>query len=182
MPAAWPNGVAPEQELSLDDYRRIADELARIGSFLMSIEGGEPFVRRDLVDIVRIFSARHVTVLYTNGWYVDQRSAQALFGAGLDQVGVSIDYPDAARHDLKRGIPGTFERACNAVRLLREAAPHGGKQVHIMTVLTRANQGDLEPLLRLSASLSDGSRRPWLRSSKKFSHWCCMDAATPSVC
>ena len=36
-------------------------------------------------------------------------------------------------------IPGTFERACNAVRLLREAAPHGGKQVHIMTVLTRAN-------------------------------------------
>ena len=152
----WPNGVPPEQELSLNDYRRVALELSRIGSLLISIEGGEPFVRRDLVEIVRAFALRHLTVLYTNGWYVDERAARSVFAAGLTQVGVSIDYPDAARHDAKRGIPGTFERAQRAVRLLRDAAPRAGKQVHVMTVLTAANYLDVEALLKMSASLGVG--------------------------
>ena len=152
----WPNGVPPAQELTLEDYRRIADELAGIGRFLISIEGGEPFVRRDLIEIVRTFSARHLPVLYTNGWYVDDEAARELFAAGLTQVGVSIDFPDAARHDAKRSIAGAFERARNAVRLFREAAPHGGKQVHVMSVLMRENEDCLEALLQLSAALGVG--------------------------
>ena len=152
----WPNGVASDKELSLTDYQRVAAELSRIGTFLVSIEGGEPFVRRDVIDIVRAFAAHHLTVLYTNGWYVDERAAQALFAAGLTQIGVSIDYSQGARHDAKRGIPGTFERACRALRLLRDAAPRGGKQVHVMTVLTADNHLDLDALLELSATLGVG--------------------------
>ena len=152
----WPNGVPPAQELSLEDYRRIGDELAGIGRFLISIEGGEPFVRRDLVEIVRAFSSRHLPVLYTNGWYVNADAARNLFEAGLTQVGVSIDFPEAARHDAKRGVAGAFERACNAVRLFREAAPNAGKQVHVMSVLMRENEDCLEELLQLSAELGVG--------------------------
>ena len=58
-------------------------------------------------------------------------------------MGVSIDYPDAERHDHNRGLPGTTERAWRAVDLLRDAAPHGGRQVHVMTVLMRDNADDL---------------------------------------
>ena len=152
----WPNGVPPAQELVLEDYCRIAGELAGMGRFLISIEGGEPFVRRDLVEIVRAFSSRHLPVLYTNGWYVDAEATRNLFAAGLTQVGVSIDFPDAARHDAKRGIAGAFERACNAVQLFREAAPHGGRQVHVMSVLMRENEDCLEELLQLSAELGVG--------------------------
>jgi MoaA/NifB/PqqE/SkfB family radical SAM enzyme len=152
----WPHGVASDKELSLDDYQRVATELSRIGTFLVSIEGGEPFVRRDVIDIVRTFAARHLTVLYTNGWYLDERAAHALFDAGLTQVGVSIDYPQSARHDAKRGIPGTFARACRALQLLRDAAPNRGKQVHMMTVLTADNHLDLDALLELSARLDVG--------------------------
>lgn len=152
----WPNGVPSHEELALTDFQRIAAELADIGSFLVSIEGGEPFVRPDLVDIVRAFARRHVPLLYTNGWYVDAAAARALYAAGLAQVGVSIDFPDAARHDAKRGLAGAFERACRALELFRAAAPHGGRQVHVMTVLMQDNQDDLEPLLQLSARLGVG--------------------------
>jgi MoaA/NifB/PqqE/SkfB family radical SAM enzyme len=151
----WPNGVPSSQELTVDDYRRVATGMARVGRFLVSIEGGEPFVRRDLIDIVRVFAERHVPLLYTNGWYVDAAAARDLFGAGLTQVGVSIDFPDA-RHDAKRVLPGAFRRAIDAVKLLRDAAPRGGKQVHVMTVLMRENQDCLEPLLELSAGLGVG--------------------------
>jgi MoaA/NifB/PqqE/SkfB family radical SAM enzyme len=145
----WPNG-APQEELSLEEMRRLAGELSALGTCIVSIEGGEPFVRADLVDIVRAFARDHLAVLYTNGWYVTADGARALFDAGLTQVGVSIDYPDA-RHDAKRGLPGAAHRAWQAVDLLRAAAPHGGRQVHVMTVLMQDNAGDIEPLMAESA-------------------------------
>src|SRR5581483_2316645 len=148
----WPNGVPPSEELTLDDFRRLEDQLAQLGHFLISLEGGEPFLRPDLIDIVRVFARRHVCILYTNGWFVDERSARALFDAGLANVGVSIDFPDAERHDRNRGLPGTTERAWRAVELFRDAAPHHGKQVHVMTVYMADNAADLEPLLKQSAA------------------------------
>ncbi len=147
----WPNGVAPREELSLADYARLERELSELGTFLVSIEGGEPFVRPDLIEIVRIFSQRHIPLLYTNGWYVDETNACALFDAGLAQVGVSIDYSSGERHDRRRALPGAFERAWRAVALLRDAAPHRGKQVHVMTVLMDDNASELDALLAMSA-------------------------------
>ncbi len=152
----WPNGVPSREELALGDFQRIAAGLADIGCFLVSIEGGEPLVRPDLVEIVRAFGERHMPLLYTNGWYVDAALARALFDAGLTQVGVSIDFPDAKRHDAKRRWPGAFDRACRAIELFRAAAPHAGKQVHVMSVLMKDNEDELEALLALSAGLKVG--------------------------
>jgi MoaA/NifB/PqqE/SkfB family radical SAM enzyme len=149
------NSIAASEELSLPDFRRLATELSGLGRFLISIEGGEPFVRPDLVDIVRALSLEHLTVLYTNGWYATAENVRALFDAGLAQVGVSIDFPDR-RHDLKRGVAGALDRALRAIELFREAAPHGAKQVHIITVLMKENIADVEALLQLSAKCGVG--------------------------
>ncbi|MBI3557138.1 MAG: radical SAM protein [Deltaproteobacteria bacterium] len=146
----WPNGAHPREELTIEDYRKLASDLARLGTFLISIEGGEPFIRPDLIEIVRVFGEQHLPVLYTNGWYVTPENARKLFDAGLHQVGVSIDYPDAARHDAKRGAKGTYERAWAAIEAFKGAAPGGGKQVHVMTVLMKDNQADFERLLEMS--------------------------------
>ena len=142
--------ATPKEELTLDEFRAVSRQLSEMGRMLISIEGGEPFVRGDLVDIVRAFSDDHIVVVYTNGWYVTPENAKELFAAGMTQVGVSIDFPDQ-RHDAKRALPGSFERAARAVELFRDAAPHGGKQVHVMTVLMKENQDDVEPLLQWTA-------------------------------
>ena len=147
----WPNGVAPSEELTVADFERIERELSALGTFLVSIEGGEPFVRPDLVAIVTVFGRRHIPVLYTNGWYVDEAAARALWSAGLAQVGVSIDYATAERHDTRRHLAGAFTRAWRAVETFRDTAPHAGRQVHVMTVLMRDNADDLDALLQRSA-------------------------------
>ena len=152
----WPNGVAPKLELTVADYQRIADELAQMGTFLVSVEGGEPLLRPDIVEIVRAFGRHHAPVLYTNGTYVDDAKAAALFSAGVAQVGVSIDFADAARHDAKRRLDGAFDQAWRAVDTLLKHAPHGGAQVHVMTILMKENQADVEPLLRMSAARGVG--------------------------
>ena len=147
----WPNGVAPKFELNPDDYRRLANELAEINSMIISVEGGEPLLRPDIVEIVSIFSEKHIPMLYTNGWFLDRQKAKDLFAAGVAQVGVSIDFPDAKRHDEKRGLAGAWQKAWETVEILAELAPRPRKQVHIMTVLMKDNQDDIEALLKLSA-------------------------------
>ncbi len=146
----WPNAAPRKEELTVAEYARIAEELDALGCFLISIEGGEPLIRPDLVDIIRVFGKKHIPALFTNGWYITPEKARELFAAGLTHASVSIDYPDAARHDKKRGLPGTFERAWKAVDHFRDAAPRGGKQVHVITVLMEDNWRDLEPLLQQS--------------------------------
>jgi radical SAM protein with 4Fe4S-binding SPASM domain len=152
----WANGVAPRLELTLADYQRIARELAELGCFIVSVEGGEPLLRPDIIDIVQAFGERHVPVIYTNGWFINEQKARGLFEAGIAQIGVSIDFPDAARHDEKRRQQGAFDKAWRAVELLRDIAPHGGAQVHVMTVLMRENQHELEQLLQMSAARGVG--------------------------
>jgi len=148
----WPNAAPRKEELTVAEYARIAEELDALGCFLISIEGGEPLIRPDLVDIIRVFGKKHIPALFTNGWYMTPEKARELFGAGMVHASVSIDYPDAARHDKKRGLAGTTERAWRAVDQLRDAAPRGGKQVHVITVLMEDNWQDLEPLLQQSAA------------------------------
>jgi AdoMet-dependent heme synthase len=152
----WPNGALPHEELTIDEFRRLAGQLSNLGRFLVSIEGGEPFVRPDLTAIVGAFADDHIPLLFTNGWYVTAAGARELFAAGLAQVGVSIDYPDAERHDRQRGLAGAFGRAWHAVDAFRDAAPHGQRQVHVMTVLMEDNWRDLEALLEMSAARGVG--------------------------
>jgi len=146
----WPNAAPKKEELTVADYERIAGELAKAGCCAVSIEGGEPLVRPDIVAIVRAFGQRHVPMLFTNGWYVTKDNARALWKAGLVHADVSIDYPDGKRHDAKRGLAGATERAWRAIEILRDTAPKGGKQVNVMTVVMKDNHADLEPLLRQS--------------------------------
>lgn len=152
----WPNGVAPRDELDLRTYQRLSRELAQLGTFLVSIEGGEPLVRPDLPAIIEALAERHIPALFTNGWYVDDETARDLWSRGLVHASVSIDYPTAPRHDRKRDLPGAFERAVRAVERLVRHAPRGGRQVNIMSVIMEDNADDLEALCELSKRLGVG--------------------------
>jgi MoaA/NifB/PqqE/SkfB family radical SAM enzyme len=165
----WPNPAPKHEELKVAELERLGDELRELGTFLISIEGGEPFVRSDIFDVVRVLSKHHITSIFTSGWFMTAEHARRLWNTGLTHASVSIDFPDAARHDDKRGQPGTFDRAWRAVDHLRDAAPRGGKQVNVMTVLMKDNWLDMEALLeqtkkrgvghQVTLLATDGTRR-----------------------
>jgi MoaA/NifB/PqqE/SkfB family radical SAM enzyme len=169
--AFWRKPVPPGAPLPASAYRRISDELAREGSLVVSLEGGEPLLRSDTEEIVEAFARRHIPVLYTNGLLVDRERARRLFAAGLEQVAVSLDYATPARHDANRNLIGTHDRAVAALAILAEAAPRGGRQVHAFTVVMEDNVAELEALLDLTRRLGVGhqvsllSTSGWGRSS-----------------
>jgi MoaA/NifB/PqqE/SkfB family radical SAM enzyme len=152
----WPNGAPRREELSAEEYGRISEELAAMGTFLVSVEGGEPTLRPDLPRILQALARHHLPTLFTNGWYITRESAKQLFDTGLTHACVSIDYPEAGRHDRKRGLPGAFDRAVRALEYFLAAAPRPHRQVHIMSILMEDNWRDFPALLKLSGRLGVG--------------------------
>lgn len=150
----WKPDVDKTHELSLDDIRHIGRELARMGTLIVSLAGGEPLMREDLELIIRILNeAGHFPILITNGWYVDESRARSLQQAGLQEISVSLDYADPARHDQQRGAPGSWDRAVKALELLKRYRPSPRHRVHMISVLMDDNLEDIERLIQLSRQL-----------------------------
>jgi len=144
-----PMGAMPEQTIA--QIRCGSRKLARLGSLLISIAGGEPLVRPDVVEIVRTIAEFHLPFLTTNGYLATKALAREMFAAGLWGVSVSIDYADPQRHDRARGMRGAFERAVRALDYFSEARRHDWQRVNLMCVLLHDNLDDIEPLLELAA-------------------------------
>jgi Radical SAM superfamily len=64
----WANPARPEHELTLADLQTVSDKLAEAGSLVVSIEGGEPLLRPDAVELVAAFARHHHPILFTNSW------------------------------------------------------------------------------------------------------------------
>jgi radical SAM protein with 4Fe4S-binding SPASM domain len=108
-----------EPELAPEEYGKLPKGLKDI-----NVSGGEPFLREDLPEVVRVLAARcagATLVLSTNGLLPDRIEAVMRdlrpLGARVG-VGVSIDGVGAV-HDEIRGVPGAFERAVDTVGRLR---------------------------------------------------------------
>lgn len=144
-----PMGELPEQ--SIEQIAEGAGKLAKLGSLLISIAGGEPFLRGDIVEVVKAVARFHFPFVTTNGWFVTPELAGDLFQAGLWGASVSIDYADAAKHDRRRGIKGCFSQAVAALESLSRARKYDWQRVNLLCVLLDDNLDQIEPLIRLAA-------------------------------
>ncbi len=167
----WKTEHRREDELTLEQVRIIGRKLNRLGSLIVSLAGGEPLLREDLPAIIRILNEEnHFPILITNGWHVDETVARAILGAGLQEISVSVDYADPAKHDLQRGLEGSWERAVRALELLHRFRPDKRNRVHMISVLMDDNLDDIEPLIRLSREIGVTymvNLYSWNRGSKR---------------
>jgi radical SAM protein with 4Fe4S-binding SPASM domain len=108
-------GRPRSDELSLDEIRGVIAELARLGTREISLIGGEAFLRRDWLDIIRAVADSGIKCgLQTGGRALTRAKIEAAVAAGLQSAGVSVDGTEAV-HDRLRGVPGSFRQALNAI-------------------------------------------------------------------
>jgi len=96
-----PNGYQKDKSdnrtfLSLKEVQRLAKGLSELGVSKIRLTGGEPTVRKDFFDIVKILkqnSGIKKTVITTNGYKLDQLAEQ-IIESGLDGINISIDSLD----------------------------------------------------------------------------------------
>lgn len=99
-----------------EEIKHWIDELADFGVEEISIGGGEPFIRKDLGDIVERIKSHGIRCgITTSGWMID---AVPLVPA--DHYEVSIDGPTPEIHDKIRGRVGSWEKAVKTVKMAKK--------------------------------------------------------------
>ncbi|MEJ2746225.1 MAG: radical SAM protein, partial [bacterium] len=125
--------------------------LAEISSMMISIGGGEPFLRPDLPQIIEVLARHHMPLITTNGWCVTRAAARSAYQAGLWGASVSLDYANEEKHDRARGVKGAYGRALKALEYFSEERCGRFQRVNVMAVLMRDNVDEIEPLIQLAA-------------------------------
>jgi len=97
---------------------RLLQEAKEMGIYFITVSGGEPFIREDLLDIFAAHSDVYFQV-YTNGTLIDEPTAQALSRLGNVLPAVSVEGWEEAT-DARRGRGG-FKKVLLAMARLREA-------------------------------------------------------------
>jgi MoaA/NifB/PqqE/SkfB family radical SAM enzyme len=107
--------------IKFEDVQPYLDEAVSLGVERFSFTGGEPFVARDLIQTLEYASALRPCFVLTNGTEPLLQRAPQLQRLKRQPHAtafrVSLDYPDAQRHDAGRGR-GSFAAAIQGLKLL----------------------------------------------------------------
>jgi MoaA/NifB/PqqE/SkfB family radical SAM enzyme len=133
------SGLPLADELCLDDWRQIIDEVKERNKFVhLGVSGGEPLMVRWLPELLAHAKEKGCdTALITNGMLWTKAKAKKL-APYVRRVAVSVDGATAAVHDAIRGA-GAFEKAMQGISVIRNA----GFKVILNVVLMRRNKDDL---------------------------------------
>jgi uncharacterized radical SAM superfamily Fe-S cluster-containing enzyme len=112
--------TTPRRALGLERVQRITAEARALGPRELYVTGGEPFILKDIGDILRMCAQVAPTTVLTNGMLFDGSRLQILRSIPRDGVTlqISVDSPTPELHDLHRGN-GTWKKAWNGVELAR---------------------------------------------------------------
>jgi pyrroloquinoline quinone biosynthesis protein E len=155
-------GEQYRRELETEQWTRTFREARALGVLQLALTGGEPMLRRDLVELCA--GARDADLyssLITAGTLFTRERAEALKSAGLDHVQISIQSPNAEDNDRIAGNR-SFERKIAAARVAKEL----DFPLTINCVLHRHNLDRIDELLDLTLDL--GAQRLELANTQYY--------------
>ena len=137
-------------ELNLEEFEKISKKLGKL--LQLSLTGGEPFLREDLVEITKIYVKNTdpmIVTIPTNGLMPEKISSTAekilktcsntffRFSISIDGIG--------ALHDSIRGVKGNFEKIKDTYsRLNKLKSKYNNFNIDMGTVISKYNQDNVE--------------------------------------
>ena len=137
-----------ERGLPLAQLQRVVDEALALGVERFYVTGGEPFVRRDLPELMRRILDRGAELaVLTNATLVRGALLETLAGFDRDRLRfqVSVDGSTPAINDPIRGA-GSLARTVEGLRHINQL----GFKTTLTTVVTATNLHDLPNLTRMA--------------------------------
>jgi radical SAM protein with 4Fe4S-binding SPASM domain len=139
-----------QTELTLEEINSITDQARKHSIDLIELTGGELFIRKDIIDILKYINKNKIyTKLNNNGTLINSEHMTEMKKLHyLESLVFSIDGPEQIHNEI-RGNPKAFQKATDAFRLL-------GKTTflkNISFVLMPDNSQYLEDMFKLSRDL-----------------------------
>lgn len=148
-----------EGEFTTEQCLSLLDDIASLGSPVVILTGGEPYLRDDIFHVAEEGVRRGLRmVLATNGTMVTDEIAKKTKAAGIKRVSISIDGADAGSHDAFRGLSGAYEAALRGIEAFRRA----GVEFQVNTTVTEQNRGELDRIMDRAESLGAAGHHVFL--------------------
>ncbi len=135
---------ADRSELGTEECFRVIDEIAAFAPECVTIlTGGEPLLRRDILEIVNRAADRGLWVVVgTNGVRISENVAHHLAQAGARGLSLSLDALDPDRHDRFRRVRGAWRNTVEGAEILNRT----GLPFIVQTTAGSHNLGELEAI------------------------------------
>lgn len=139
-------------DASLDVVEKIADNLVKIGAGVVLLTGGEPFLRKDLPEIVKIFCDRGLSPrLQTAGFKTTRAQLEACKEAGAKEINISLDSLVEKKQDyINGGIPNSWKRAIECIVDANDVFDDADRICAFGTVLSKLNFMEIPAILDLA--------------------------------
>ncbi len=154
-------------ELTTEECFHVIDELVNNGFKHLKITGGEPFIRKDIVEILEYASKNLIVDISTNASLLTEKIIEKLNNINLKMIHVSLD-GSKEEHESVRG-KFTYERTIKGLELLKKSK----NNIRIGSVIHANNENNLESLINDSIRLNANEiifsiMEPVAGQSKKF--------------
>jgi radical SAM protein with 4Fe4S-binding SPASM domain len=138
---------ARASELTLEEHRRLVDEIAEAGCFWLLYTGGEIFARKDFLDIyTHAKRSGLIVTLFTNGTLITPQIADYLAEWRPFNIEITLYGHTPETYERLTGIPGSYARCLNGIRLLRER----GLPLKLKSVAVTINKHELPDMQRFA--------------------------------
>src|SRR5918999_4015492 len=143
-PLVGTENFADRSELGTEECFKVIEELASFAPECVTIlTGGEPLLRRDILEIVRRAAERGLWVVVgTNGVRITENLARRLAEAGARGLSLSLDALDPDRHDRFRKVRGAWRNTVEGAEILHRA----GLPFIVQTTAGSHNLGELDAI------------------------------------
>ncbi len=138
-------------EMTTSEIKHLLDEMADAGVFILTLSGGEIFLRKDFFEILEYarFQRQFCVKLKTNAIMIREREAARLREIGVESIQISIYSHKPETHDAITLVPGSLRRSLDAARFLKSR----GLRVIFANVLMVQNLGDYQGVRALADEL-----------------------------
>lgn len=145
----WRDGSplpGPDPSLTRKTLRKLLSQ-ASVGT--ISFSGGEPMLLRNIHDLMLYARLRgsHVNVL-TNGGLLTEDALANFQSLGVGAIQIPLLSADASVHDYLTGVPGSWARACDALRRVAAGMPKGAYAVLVVTAVNAPGIPETLALIR----------------------------------
>lgn len=132
------------EELDITQIEKVFEVLRRLGIVYVSIGGGEPFLRKDLLEVIQLLRRKGFMIrLLTNGTVFDEGLIKNLVSAGLKEFSLSLDTLDIQKQDYICNYENTWEKVIRSIDILSELLPKNDRLLLINTVVSPFNIKEL---------------------------------------
>lgn len=145
---------ADVREASLEEVDRIAANLRKIGTAIVLLTGGEPFIRRDIAGIVKCFESRGIHVRTQTNGLATAEQLRDVVRAGAKDISISLDSLNPSKQDFLNGSHNrSWMKALETIALVSEIFPPKHSFASFGTVLSPHNISEIPNIIRFATAI-----------------------------